>query len=151
MENKCLQRALRLLERRDYSRGELEHKLLEKQEPPEAVAQTLERLEAMHLINDARYAALVVRQYGQKAYGPARIRQEFQRRRIPRELWDAAMEEAETDEDKLQRLLQSKLRGKDLSDLAERRRAEGFLLRRGFSWDAVRTALARYRMEENNE
>lgn len=151
MENKCLQRALRLLERRDYSRGELEHKLLEKLEPPEAVTQTLDQLEAMHLIDDARYAALIVRQYGQKAYGPARIRQEFQRRRVPRELWDAAMEEAETDEDKLQRLLQSKLRGKDLSDPAERRRAEGFLLRRGFSWDAVRTALIHYRQETDGE
>ena len=37
----------------------------------------------MGFLNDGRYAALVVRHYAGKGYGPARVRQELQRRGVP--------------------------------------------------------------------
>ena len=85
-------KALALLDRRDMSRKELTDKLLQKGEPPEAVAAAADRLEELGFLNDGRYAALVVRHYAGKGYGPARVRQELHRRGIARALWDAAME-----------------------------------------------------------
>ena len=141
-------KALALLDRRDMSRKELTDKLLQKGETPEAVAAAADRLEELGFLNDGRYAALVVRHYAGKGYGPARVRQELQRRGVPRELWDAALEQLEPDPGRLDRLLRQRLRGRDAADRAERRRAADYLLRRGYGWEEVREALDRYRERE---
>ena len=68
---------------------------------------------------------------------------ELHRRGVPRELWDAALEQMPENSDKLDALIQKKTRG-DLADPKERKRVCDALLRRGFSWSEVRAAMGRY-------
>ena len=135
-------RALRLLERRDYSKAELAAKLAEKGEKPEAAEQAAERMAELGFVNDENYAGMVVRHYAAKGCGRQRIREELRRRRVPRELWDAALEELPDQTETLYRLLETRLRGK-APEGDELRRACAYLVRRGFAWDEVREAAAR--------
>ena len=135
-------RALKLLEGRDYGRAELAAKLVEKGEEPEAAEQAAERMAELGFVNDENYAGMVVRHYAAKGFGRQRIREELRRRRLPRELWDAALEELPDQTETADRLLETRLRGR-APEGDELRRACAYLLRRGFSWDEVREAAAR--------
>ena len=135
-------RALKLLEGRDYGRAELAAKLVEKGEEPEAAEQAAERMAELGFVNDGNYAGMVVRHYAAKGFGRQRIREELRRRRLPRELWDAALEELPDQAETADRLLEARLHGK-APEGDELRRACAYLLRRGFSWDEVREAAAR--------
>ncbi|MCR5664127.1 MAG: recombination regulator RecX [Oscillospiraceae bacterium] len=137
----CRQRALELLSRRSCSAGELADKLLRKGEAEENVAAVIEWLRERRYLDDAGYAAAVVRHYAAKGCGPARIRQELSRRRVPRELWDEAMEEMPADSDAVDRFLATKLR--DPRDRDQVRKVSAALLRRGFGWEEIRSALRR--------
>ena len=81
-------------------------------------------------------------------WSESRVRQELQRRGVPRELWEEALRELPEPEDKLDAYLASKL--KDPDDRAQVQKVSAALIRRGFSWEEIRAALARYRdgMEE---
>ena len=94
------------------------------------------------VVNDERFAGLVVRHYAAKGYGKRRICDELYRRGIDRELWDAALDELPETDDTVDRLLGAKLRG-DVSPEGLQR-AQGYLLRRGYSWDDIRAATERY-------
>ena len=135
-------RALKLLERRDYGEAELAAKLVEKGEEPEAAEQAAQRMVELGFVNDENYAGMVVRHYAAKGCGRQRIREELRRRRVPRELWDAALEELPDQTETLYRLLETRLRGK-APEGEELRRACAYLVRRGFAWDEVREAAAR--------
>ena len=95
-------------------------------------------------INDAEYAGMIVRHYAAMGYGPGRIRAEFARRGVPKELWEDAMEELPDETETIDRLLAARLRGKDPSDRKERDKAANALFRKGYSWSDIRAALARY-------
>ena len=139
--------ALLLLDRRDYSRAELLRKLEEKGFDAAAAEQALDRLTELGFVDDARYAPIVVRHYAAKGYGARRVQQELQRRGIPKELWDAAMEEMPEQDETVDRLLRARLRGADLSDRDALRRATDALLRRGYGWDEITAAVERAREE----
>ena len=136
------ERALALLDRRDYSRAELLKKLLEKGEDEAEATAAVDRLEELGFVDDARYAPIVVRHYAAKGYGARRVQQELARRGIPKELWDEAMAQMPAQDDTIDRLLQSKLRGE--VDRAALKRASDFLLRKGYGWDEIKSALERY-------
>lgn len=135
-------RALRLLEKRDYSKAELAAKLVEKGEDASDAEAVSERMAELGFVNDENYAGMVVRHYAAKGYGRARIREELRKRRVPRELWDAAFCELPEQADTVERLLETKLRGRapEGDDL---RRACAALIRRGFSWEEVSSAAKR--------
>ncbi len=101
-------------------------------------------------INDPEYAGSIVRHYAAMGYGPGRIRTEFIHRGVPKELWDDAMEELPEDTGAIDRLLASKLRGKDPSDRRERDKAANFLYRKGYSWDDIRAALVRFGADKDD-
>ena len=123
-------------------------KLTQKGESPEAAASAVDWLCEKGLLDDGRYAGMVVRHYAAKGYGQSRVRQELQRRGVSRELWEEALRELPEPEDKLDAYLASKL--KDPGDRAQVQKVSAALIRRGFSWEEIRAALARYRdgMEE---
>lgn len=150
-EERVKNRALRMLSARPYSRGELERKLAEKGEEPEMSGFVLDWLEELGYLNDAAYAAEVVRYYAERGYGVGRVRNELYRRRVPRELWDDALDGFPADtEDELDSLLRRRL-GSSAADSKELRRAADFLRRRGFGWDEISSALDRYAERAENE
>ncbi|MDE7242562.1 MAG: recombination regulator RecX [Oscillospiraceae bacterium] len=135
--------AANIIGSRALSKQELTQRLVRKgaeEEDAQAAAGWLEEIGAL---DDANYAASVVRHYGGKGYGPARVREELRRRGVDRELWDAALEELPDPEEILDELIRKKCRG-DLSGRRELKRVSDSLLRRGFSWNDVKAALRRY-------
>ena len=140
------ERALAMLDRRDYSRAELLKKLVEKGEDETEAAAAVERLAELGFVDDARYAPIIVRHYAAKGYGPQRVRQELQRRGIPKELWDEAMEQMPEQDDTIDRLLRSRLKSES-PDRAELKKAQDFLLRKGYGWEEIKSAIDRYNSE----
>lgn len=140
------EKALQMLDRRDYSRAELLRKLAEKDYDEVEATEAVDRLVELGFVDDTRYAPIIVRHYAAKGYGAQRVRQELQRRGIPKELWDEAMEQMPQQDDTIDRLLRSRLKS-ETPDRAELKRASDFLLRKGYGWDEIKAALARYNSE----
>ena len=143
----CRERAMRIIGARPMSEKELYDRLVQKGETSENAAETVQWLVELRLLNDAEYAAMCVRHYAAKGFGPGRIRNELYRRGVPRALWDEALEELPEQDDEIDRLLRKKLRG-DVNDRDAVKKATDFLYRRGFKYDDIREAVERLRLEE---
>lgn len=142
MNEEAKARALKILERRDVSRKMLLDKLTEKGVADADAEEVADWLCDLGVVNDERFAGLVVRHYAAKGYGERRIREELYRRGIDRELWDAALEELTGSDERLDRLLRAKLRGDASPENLQR--TQNYLLRRGYSWEDIREATERY-------
>lgn len=143
----CKQRALRIIGARPMSRKELRDRLKEKGETAENAEIVVDWLTELRLLDDEQYAAMCVRHYAAKGYGSGKIQNELYRRGIPREYWEAAMNEMPEQDDTIDRLLQKKIRSA-LPDRDEIRRAMDYLYRRGFRRDEINAAVQRWK-EEN--
>ncbi|HBD86984.1 MAG TPA: RecX family transcriptional regulator [Clostridiales bacterium] len=141
-------RAFRMLERRDYARGELIDRLVKKGESLEDAEAAADRLCELGLINDENYAGIVARHYARKGFGAARIKQELYRRFVPRELWDEALSELPEADSVVDALLRTKLRTDDPGP-AELKTAADALRRRGYSWDEIKSSIERFDVERN--
>ena len=104
-----------------------------------------------HLASELRQQGTVLVCTTTKIWPPAHLRvcteegtlrEELRRRKLPRELWDAALDELPEQSDTVERLLMQKLRGR-APEGAELRRACAALIRRGFSWEEVSSAAKR--------
>lgn len=135
--------AANMIGSRALSKQELQRRLVRKGAQESDARAAADWLEDIGAVNDAAYAAALVRHYGGKGYGAARVKEELRHRGVPRELWDEALEELPESGEILDALIQKKCRG-DLSDPKELKRVSDGLLRRGFSWSEVRSALRRY-------
>ena len=133
--------ALLLLSQRPHSQKELRDKLVRKGEDADAADAAILWLSEHNYLDDARYAASVVRHYSQKGYGAQRVRAELQRRGVPRELWDEALTELSEPDDQIERFLRSRL--KNPEDKKEVQKLSAALLRRGYSWEDIRAAFQR--------
>lgn len=131
-----------LIGKRAMSRRDLERKLQEKGASETEARYAAEWLEAIGALNDAEYAAALVRHYSGMGYGPARVREKLYEKGVPRELWEDALEELPADGGQVDAFLRSKLRGRT-PDEKEKRRLTNALLRRGFPWGEVKAAWRR--------
>ena len=131
-----------LVGKRAMSRHDLERKLRDKGASEADARYAAEWLEAIGAIDDADYAALLVRHYGNLGYGPAYVRQKLYEKGVPRELWDEALDALPDSAEHIGRFLESRLRGR-MPDEKEKKRLTDALLRRGFSWSDVREGLNR--------
>ncbi len=134
--------AAELIGRRAMSRRDLERKLREKGAGEAEARYAAEWMEAIGAIDDAAYAAALVRHCAGLGYGPARVREKLYEKGVPRELWEDALEELPEDGGQIDAFLQSRLRGRTPEE-KEKRRLTNTLLRRGFSWGEVRAAWGR--------
>lgn len=128
-----------LIGKRAMSRAALEKKLKEKGASEADARYAAEWLEAIGAINDADYAALLVRHYGEMGYGPARVREKLYEKGVPRELWEDALEQLPENGGQIDRFLQGKLRGRTPEE-KEKKRLTDALLRRGYAWGDVKAA-----------
>ena len=131
-----------LIGKRAMSRRDLERKLQEKGASETEARYAAEWLEAIGALNDAEYAAALVRHDSRLGYGPARVREKLYEKGVPRELWEDALEELPADGGQVDAFLRSKLRGRT-PDEKEKRRLTNALLRRGFPWGEVKAAWRR--------
>ncbi len=133
--------ALDLLSRRDYSKQELYRKLSVKHSE-EAADAAVAKAEELGLINEERFAENYAGElYSRKHFGERRILSELLSKGISREIAENAVQSLDKDgENRIILLLRGKYRTA-LCDEKGRRRAINGLLRMGYSYSEIRTAL----------
>ena len=144
------QRALGLLVRREHSATELKRKLRGKGVEVDELDAALDTLQRQGFQDDRRYAEALVRSRALAGQGPVRIRAELRMNGVPAADIDGAFEAAEGDgldwadvAGRVAARFASALRqARGPEGLKQRHRAIAFLLRRGFSQDQARAALA---------
>ncbi|MDD6643543.1 MAG: regulatory protein RecX [Firmicutes bacterium] len=141
------ERAMRIVSAASVTKKELQRRLVQKGETEEHAEEAVAWLSELHLLDDRQTAAQIVRSGAARGYGAARIRQMLYEKRVPKELWDEALEQLPPQDDAIDLFLQRRFRGKT-PDRAEIKRATDALLRRGHSWEDIRRALSRYASEE---
>ena len=134
--------AAELIGRRAMSRRDLERKLQDKGASETEARYAAEWMEAIGAINDADYAAMLVRHCASLGYGPARVREKLYEKGMPKELWEDALEQLPEAAEQIDRFLAQKLRGRT-PDEKEKKRLSDALLRRGYGWGDVKAALNR--------
>lgn len=135
-------RAANMVSARPLSRKELSRKLCDKGASSEDAEGAADWLEEIGALDDAAYAAMLVRHYSAMGYGEGKLREELYRRDVPRELWGGAIAEAPEAQSILTKVIAQKTKGKAL-DEKNRRKLCDLLLRRGFSWRDVKAAMNR--------
>lgn len=135
-------KAAQLASGRMMSRKELADKLNRKGIAPDTAEEAVEWLTSLGAVDDAAYAGVIARHYAASGYGPGRVRQELQKRGVPRELWDDALAQLPDSTDAIDRFLRRKLGGRT-PDRPALKKLSDALLRRGFSWSDIRPALNR--------
>lgn len=136
--------AANMLGRRALSKKEVKDRLAQKGASETDAVEAVEWLEEIGAVDDASYGRMLGRYYGSRGYGPARVRQELQKRGVPRELWEEALAELGESEAAIAALAEKKLQGKEPTEENIRKVCD-MLLRRGFSWGEVRNVLRRYK------
>jgi regulatory protein len=139
------QRALGLLVRREHSKKELARKLAARGVEEGDAAAAIERMAAAGWQDDARFAASLARMRAGAGYGPLRIHAELGTHGLSDEviaLAFAALAEAGEDDwaGRARELVLRRFGADFAADLARRRKAADFLLRRGFDGDTIRGA-----------
>jgi regulatory protein len=137
---------LSALERRMRSRYELQVILRRKRVPEEVWDQVLDRLTEVGLVNDEEFARFfVTERQRSRPRGRRGLAAELRKRGIDSEVIDLVLdEEIEVEEpvEAARRAVAGKLRALSGKPAEERKRkAEAFLLRRGFNYDVIREAL----------
>jgi regulatory protein len=143
-ENKAKETALRFLSFRRRTEKEIKDKLKQKGFDENILKRTVEKLKEYDLINDLEFAtAWVKERLEYKPRGKKLLRQELWKKGIKKEIIDQALNESCQNEDKsvLDLLEKIKSRYKNLEPQVARRRMYGFLLRRGFSYETVKTVM----------
>ncbi len=135
-------KAAQLASGRMMSRKELADKLNRKGIAPDTAEEAVEWLTSLGAVDDAAYAGVIARHYAVSGYGSGRVRQELQKRGVPRELWEDALSQLPDSADAIDRFLHKKLNGR-MPDRAALKKLSDALLRRGFSWSDIRPALNR--------
>lgn len=133
-------RAARMASSRMMSKKELRQRLEKKGSSSDEASEIASRMEELGAVNDAAYAGVIVRHYGGMGYGEMRVRQELQRRGVPKELWDAALLQMPDTEETIKRWIQSKCKG-TVPERTQMKKLSDALLRRGFSWSDIRPVL----------
>lgn len=109
----------------------------------EAAEETADWLEELGAVDEEAYAAAIARHYSRSGYGAGRVRQEFVRRGVPRELWEDALALLGDSEEAIERFIRTRAKGKAL-DKDLQRKVAAALQRRGFGWEEIRPVLNRW-------
>ena len=135
--------AVGMIGRRALSKKELEQRLTKKGASEENAREAADWLEEIGAVDDANYAGVIARHYGSRGYGIARVKEELRRRGVDRSLWEEALAELPESREAIAAYLRKRSHG-DLNDPKELKRVTDALIRRGFTWGDVRTALGEY-------
>lgn len=139
-------RAVRIVSATDISQQELEQRLVRKGEDPEQAKAAVEWMDSLGLVDDRTVARNLVRSAAAKGYGLARAKQTLYEKRIPKELWQEALEDYPDQEERIRAFLESRLDAD--SGEKEIKRAVDALIRRGHSYGEIKKALKELQVEQ---
>lgn len=139
--------AVGYLSRRDHSAKELLLKLRQKGYK-ESAEYAVEKLRSEGYVDDERFARMYLRELiNIKKYGKRRIEQELYRKGVDREIVSLVLEEAEFGEEELCALINRKYL-RYLSDEKGIKKTVASLMRMGYSFGEIKSALKRIAEEE---
>lgn len=145
---RAYQRALYLLDYRDYSREEMYRKLLENYKSESLCNAVADKLENAGIIDDERYAEkLAVRYVAGRKFGYRRALREIRMKGIGQNTAVDALEpHSEEFEENLMQLLETKYarRLTDPDDRREIEKAKASLVRYGYSFDEINRCIKEY-------
>lgn len=138
------QTALDLLARRDYTKHELQQKLLRKKFPLVDIHTTLEKLSADNLINEARFVESYIRSKHSQGYGPLRIRLALREKGIADDMIAAGLEK-NTHEWRIaaEQAWKKRFKNQLPQNMRERAQHIRFLLYRGFLTEHIETIIGK--------
>jgi regulatory protein len=132
-------KALSFLARREYSRAELEQKLMPLASSPEALQTLLDDLLARGQLSDARYAQSRIHTRGQR-YGDLRLAQELRLAGVKEDVIAAALTGGEAEIQRCRRVWHKKFAILPQTP-ADKAKQGHFLRQRGFSPETIRQVL----------
>ena len=138
-------RAVRIVAASSVSQKDLRQRLIQKGEDPAQAAEAVAWMAELHLVDDRETARQIVSRCASRGYGIARARQALYEKKIPKELWDEALEDFPDQTDSILSFLRSRLSAD--ADSKEVKRATEALLRRGHSYGDVRKALSKLSLD----
>ena len=143
--------ALRFLTLRSHSEHELYNKLLKKHTHSAAVY-AIEKCRELGFIDDEDFASRYAKELAErKKYGVSRIRQELKLKGIDREIVDNVVSSLEVDYSaSIIDVIQKKYSNCFVDDKGKRRMISG-LMRLGFTYSDIKSALADYELPEDTE
>ena len=154
----CREAALKLLERARRTQSDLATRLADKSYAPETIAEVLERLVEVGLVDDTEYArAFLAGRWGRKPAGWRRLQQELRGKGVSDESVTAARNIIEAREGAVDEVAvagkvvaQARRRYAKLDPRKQQQRLFALLVRRGYSGEVIRAALA-LREDEHGE
>jgi regulatory protein len=132
-------RAVRIVSASSISKQELQRRLVQKGEDPRQAQEAVQWMSDLDLLDDAKTAEQIVHSCIRKGYGLARAKQALYEKRIPKELWEAALEDYPEQEDKILDFLRARL-SSDADEKAVKRAIDA-LLRRGHRYGQIKRGL----------
>ena len=109
---------------------------------PEVAAQVVERLKAERLLSDERFIESMIAARRRRGYGPLRVRQELEKKGIPKEAVDVWVDPRGREWiELLKDVRRRKFGPKQTKNYAERAKQARFLHGRGFTFDQIQQVL----------
>lgn len=132
-------RAVRIVAASNVSKSDLQQRLIRKGETPEQAQKAVQWMEDLSLVDDEETARQLVQRCISKGYGLSRAKQVLYEKRIPKELWDVALENYPDQQDKIRSFLVKHL--SESSDNKQIKKIVDALLRKGHSYSNIRAVL----------
>lgn len=156
-EGAARNRALRLLERRPQSIGEITRKLRDRGYAAEAVRGAVARLKASGLLDDEKFARdMATYRLNAKPQGKRALVARLLYHGVKRDLAEVVVAETMEGKDEADLAYEAarryavRFRGKAMDERA-RQRLNNHLIRRGFGWNSISKALRRLGMDAGEE
>ncbi|MCC8013635.1 MAG: RecX family transcriptional regulator [Eubacterium sp.] len=138
--------ALKFLGYRMRSRKEVEDRLKRDEFSPSIIEKTLDFLEEYGYVDDEAFAKAYIEEKKKlNGYGIVRLKSELYKKGIDRRITDSLTEfMTEGEDDLIEKALYKKLKGEKITDRKQRQRLLGYLLRKGFGYEAALGVLEKY-------
>ena len=139
-------RAVRIVTASNVSCRDLEERLIRKGETPAQAREAVAWMADLDLVDDARTAMQIVNRCAGKGYGLNRAKQALYEKRIPKQYWDAALEDYPDQSQYILEFLRRQLNGS--CDERQVKRSIDALLRRGHTYSQIRACLRQLDLED---
>ena len=134
--------AIGLLSRREHAQAEIKRKLQERGYDDQVTTEVVDDLTRKRLLSDDRFAEMFIHARAARGQGPVRLRAELRQLRVPTELIERHLANAQVEWVELAVGLRHRKFGtKQPATMAERAKQVRFLQYRGFSAEQIRIAL----------
>lgn len=143
-------RGMWFLDRADHSEKSLYEKIVKGGISPTAAARAVARFKELGLLDDRRYAQLLAEQMSENNISKREAYAKLLQKGIPNSIIKSVLEETDFDEAaQIKAVIEKKYRTK-LSDRNDIQKVYAALIRKGFSYSAVREQLKKYIQETEN-